>query len=151
LVNAVVKFGDRNRALLLANHSSDFSPGLIPLLQAKDTEQYISRHLPGGADMLEYAVMMKDEWSIPFAKKIVNYVSENISKWLAGNYDCNRRFGCNDKRFFKEHIQHIPTGFVKELKLRPGGDEKAIDLWENTDGYLMKMMNMKRNIYNFFA
>ncbi len=149
---ATLKFKEQNWALQFAKQSSVFYADLIPLLPVREQEQSIIAHLTATHQMLTWALSLKHEWSLQFAKQVIKLADEGIAQWLNGQYNFSTNHIYNNKSFYKLGIHLIPVELLTELKSRPQeGDPIVLKKWEENTGYLVKLLTIKQKIYKVFA
>lgn len=158
LVAAVVKFRDKKWAVEIAHHAELFYQELLPLLNWQEQEKLLFKHFTDAKGLMENGAVI-DSWSLPFAKKVLEYVKDKITQRLNGNYATNNFNNCSNKVYYNENIMRIPLSVLSLLDSVPPKQNEddatkeqkdALQSWENTDGYLVKLLQLKQNIYKTF-
>ena len=153
---AVAKFRDTSWAIQLAKHSQLFTDVILNILPAKEKQQYILKHVTDGRELLEQAVRLNEEWIAPFAKKILDYVTDNIEDYMKGVNRINYAYAAHTSNFFKVRIMQIPLSTLASLRPPPAEEKDgikivtALDIWNATDGCLAELLKIKQNILNTF-
>lgn len=137
LVNATVRFSDRQFAIFLMQYSEVFYIDILPLLPSQQQEHYSVKFFKGHEEsVLSYALQFTKEWSIELARLIFEYASQNPYQY--------------SKSFFNTHIQKIPPAIIPELEKFVPKEEYYKTMWSNTCEYLAKLVQLKQQTIKAF-
>ncbi|MCC6287244.1 MAG: hypothetical protein IT249_05115 [Chitinophagaceae bacterium] len=137
IVNAAVKFNDRDFAIALMQYSEVFYIDILPLLPSQQQEHYGIKFFSGHPDsILQYALQYEKEWSLELATLIFNHASKNPYQY--------------SKSFFNIHIHLIPASVIPELEKLSPAEDYYKTMWTNTCAYITKLVQLKHQTINAF-
>lgn len=137
LVNATVKFQDKEFAIYLMQTSEVFYIDILPLLPPQQQDQYsIEFFASYPEEILRYATQYKQEWSIDLAKLIFQQASKNPYQY--------------SKSFFNNNVELIPAAIIPELEKFVPAEDYYKTMWINTSQYVSKIVGLKNSIKKSF-
>lgn len=136
LVLSIVHYGDKERALIMAQHGKSFYLDLLPLLPADLQDAYSTKYFSSdAASIIQYATRREQPWGSSLALAILKHAAANPYQY--------------NKAFFMKHIRLVPVSVLSEAGKIQGEGPYAY-LWEPVRDAVIQQLEMKQRTLNAF-
>ena len=135
--SSIIRFKQKEQALVFVENSTHFFAGLIPLLDGEKKDKYCQRYFNAHKEQIMYYVgNFTEEWSVRLANLIVAHAANNV-------YTYNRAY-------YSSNVHLFPDKIVESLNIIKPESQYYVDSWSNMVAHIEKVIDYKQKIKTSF-